>query len=257
VDEFYHYVSNLKIDFEERLKTTDIAIYVKIVADTFKINEQIVQNFMVVYLKNMLQINKKQWLYQYEIEHDLIDDDVDKEDVVEWVKKTLILPRVISEGPDSYLIMLESYMRAYSNNLIHAESRGHYVSMNNGSKTTTKTWSKKIPIRQTFQVDSSEYFIYYSDNASGDIITVFYLTPVIIDWIFKLNPIYYYYYLFDEELNKYFEESETFKKLKANLREKYDVNYLMNYVKLLDDPNLSFAIMSHINTAHIKKNFLN
>jgi len=256
VDEFYHYVSNLKIDFEERLKTTNIAMYVKIVADMFKINEQIIQKFVVVYLESMLQINKKQWCYQYDIEHNVENSDVSKEDVVEWVK-TLILPRVISDGSDTYLIMLESYLRAYANNLICAESKGKYISLSNGAKIITKFWSKKILIRQTFQLDPSEFFVYHSNNALGDIITVFYLTPVIIDWVFKLNPIYYYYFLFDDGLNKYFKEDESLEILKKRLAEKYDVNYLMNYVKLLGDPNLLFAIMIHINTTHIKKNFLN
>jgi hypothetical protein len=84
-----------------------------------------------------------------------------------------------------------------------------------------------------------------------------YETPVQLEWIFKLNPIYYYFLLFNTNniLHEMKDEPQAAAILKSldDYKSKFDFGNLYQYLDLIGDKNTATRIRRQINTANNKK----
>lgn len=198
IDEFYNYIRQTSIDFKSFIEKSNAADMLNIIAKSNKLNPTHLQTFIAAYLESLFEINRGKWLRQYEIDNKINEKSEDI-DVFEWAKQHLSLPGIPTNREyilDEWDHILETYLRAFSINLIKSES-GHYLRINKGARIDPNYWSKRLILEKTFLRNKMEYLIYHSEQSISEKVSVTYLTPVKIEWILELNPIYYYYFLFD------------------------------------------------------------
>lgn len=254
-DEFYDYVSQKVIDFKKIIEQKGIDYYLQLIAKNNGIGVEKLQSFLVEYLDAVFTQNKKIWMYQYEIEHQITEELI-TENVIEWVNKSLTTNVIIGNQTNQWDRFLETYIRAFSINLIKNETY-QYLQFNKGVVLDPDYWSKKIPLEKTFLGNKTEYLIYHSIQTSGSKTSGAYLTPVKIEWILKLNPIYYFYLFFHENsviYSMYPDENviRSLKIIKDNVH-LFDFNELISQLDKINNPILSF-IIRNLMYQHFQKN---
>ena len=249
-DEYYHYISKLQYDFTDLVKNTAIITMIDIISKDYLLNKSNLQKFIVEYFTNLFQIEKRKWIYQYKIDHNMMEEDESTENAIQWAEKLDILPDTSSKEH----IMMDSYLMAYSTNVLHDEHT-YYILMSSGIQIILSDWSLRMKQRDTFLTHFSEYIVYHHTADVAGMIAAYYLTPVTLAQIMKLNPIYYYYYLFDTSSTlQYLSDTDHYNKIKKLIRnnqDKFNLTYLIRYLGKINDPLLNNIIMHDINT---KKN---
>lgn len=196
--EFYSYIKLYSIDFSEKIKKYPLQ-RVKIWTDTHGLNFEKVIEFLVEYLGAMFNINQKIWLNEFEVETKMIESIDDNIDLA-WARKFLFLPGISSNPnsrPNTWDRIIESYIRANSANLIKTDGKS-YLKISGGIQMDPSFWSYKVKKEKTLLTNKTEYLIYHAINSSSDEIYPCYLTPVQLEWVLRLNPIYYYYFFYDK-----------------------------------------------------------
>ena len=221
-DEFYHYLSYITLNSKDILagaKESDLAHRLRIIAQDHKLNADKLAEFLSAYLDALFVQNKKRWSYQYQLENYLEDDETENTvDMIEWAKKTLLLPG-INSNPNYELTkwdrILETYIRAFSTNLIKNET-SHYLRISKGIRMDPVFWSNRLKIETTFLNNKTEYLIYHNTETTPETVSAIYLTPVKIEWVIKLNPLYYYYLFFDKKnpLNTMYPDEDVVRSIK-------------------------------------------
>ena len=254
-DEFYYYLNFYVPDFKDISEKKGLVSYINIISKNHFLNPEALQKFISEYFGFLFNINKKLWIYEHERLNKLTEEH-DESDLIEWAKKKLSLPGIISDP--NYVIttwdrILETYIRAFSTNLIKNQGY-YYLKINNGSRLDPDFWAKKLLIEKTFLKDKTEYIIYHNEESSRGTVTGTYLTPVQLDWVLELNPIYYYYLFYDKDNALYYMHTNTDVIRAINIinssKRSFPLKSLISYLDQIDNPMVSELIRSKINNSH-------
>ncbi|AYV85398.1 MAG: putative ATP-dependent RNA helicase [Satyrvirus sp.] len=249
-DEFYNYLSVLTIDFKDIIKKSKISDYINIVSKDNMLNRTKIEEFVIEYFNSLFQVNKKIWMYEYKIANN-IDNLTKTDDVMKWANEKLSLPGISYpyKKIDIWDYILETYLRAFSINLMKCE-KNYYLRINKAVRMDPKYWSQKIKLERTFLNNKTEYIVYHNYEAREDKITATYLTPVKLEWILELNPIYYYYLFFDKNNILYlFQEDEDVNHIIDIINSKkhlFDLKSLVAYLDRIDNPIISKMVRNKV-----------
>ncbi|AVG46261.1 ATP-dependent RNA helicase [Acanthamoeba polyphaga mimivirus] len=244
-DEYYYYINDLNMDYSTITTNTNLIEHLTIIAQNRLLNPEKIIDFVIDYLNNSFMISKKTWMFNYELKYKLNDED-NEFDVLEWANRVLLLPSINLNYPYSVWDKIyEAYIRAYSNNLVKNQGN-YYLKINNGLIIPPSTWSKNIKIEKTFIKSKTPYLIYHVIDSKSDESNIIYLSPVKLKWVFQINPLYYYYLLYDSDNILDFIKPgtnilETTKIIETN-RKYFEIPYLIQYLDTLDDPYISKII---------------
>ena len=250
-DEFYYYIGQLTFDFKKIIEQTDIDKYLNIIAKNNKLNPAKLYDFLIEYLDIIFTQNRKLWMYQYEIEHKLTEEPVEN-NIIEWAQRKLLFSGIVN-NPNYTLTdwdrMFEIYVRAFSMNLLKNEGN-YYLRINKGIRMDPAYWSSRIMLEKTFLNNKTDFLIYHSNQITGDTINAAYLTPVKLEWVLQLNPVYYYYFFFDKEniLRTMRPDEDVTRSLKIvqDNTHLFSYNALLAYLDQIDNPVLSNIIRNDI-----------
>lgn len=251
-DEFYYYLNLFVPDFKDITEKKGVQSYINIIAKNHMLNAEALQTFVSEYFNSQFSINKRLWIYEHEKLNKL--NDIDPElDLITWAKKKLSLPGIINDPnytTTPWDRILETYLRAFSTNLIKNKGR-YYLKINNGMRVDPDYWSKRLLIEKTFFSDKTEYIIYHNEESSGDSAMATYLTPVQLQWILNINPIYYYYLFYDKDNALYYmhTDSDVLDSIDVinSSRRLFSKKSLIAYLDTIDNPTISELIRSEIN----------
>ena len=250
-DEFYYYVGESSVNFEEQMEGHGVVSYIDILAKDNRLNSELLREFLVKYFDAMSTLNKQLWQNQYEIENNLdpanlTGDLVDKNaDLILWAKTKLSLPGIYG-GPNyertKWDRVLESYLRAFSTNLMKNEGY-YYLRISTAVRMDPEFWSQRLNTEKTFLNNKMEYIVYHNEDTTADGIGVTYLTPVKLQWVMELNPIYFYYLLFDDNniLYKMKPDEDVNKSLSIinSSKDLFNKSALIAYLDQIDNPTIS------------------
>nr|URM62202.1 ATP dependent RNA helicase [Mimivirus sp.] len=244
-DEYYYYINDLNMDYSTITTNTNLIEHLTIIAQNRLLNPEKIIDFVIDYLNNSFMISKKTWMFNYELKYKLNDEDNDF-DVLEWANRVLLLPSInLNYSYSVWDKIYEAYIRAYSNNLVKNQGN-YYLKINNGLIIPPSKWSKNIKIEKTFIKSKTPYLIYHVIDSKSDESNIIYLSPVKLEWVFQINPLYYYYLFYDSEnildfLKPGTNILETTKIIETN-RKYFEIPYLIQYLDTLDDPYISKII---------------
>lgn len=254
-DEFFYYVDQLSIDFKELIKKNVINKYLDIISKNNNFDSEKIKEFLVEYLDILFTLNKRIWTHRYEIENQINETEniMEEIDVFDWAKSKLSFPG-INNNPhyleNTWDRVLETYIRAFSINLLKNEG-DYYLQINRGVRMDPAYWSKKIILEKTFLNNKMDYIIYHNNETTGRNNNVTYLTPVKLEWVLDLNPIYYYYFFFDKEniLYKMKEDDDINKVINIINSNKYLFSFksLISYLDLIENPVISGILRNEMN----------
>ena len=234
IDEYYHWVEGMNPE----VKNIEIEADIKFMAKNYKLDPIKMMEFVKIYMEEIFDLNRKIWIYEYMIKNSLSEDTMTN--VIDWMKKTLKLPTIITDELPTHLRtpydrILESYIRAYGINLIKNEGNQTYLKLNNGLYMKASTFGPKLTMEKTlFNMGRTEYMIYHNEETIKGNVSPIFLTGVKLDWVLETNPIYYYNLLFDEtNVLAYAEENSGVnrsKEILAEAKNKFSFKFLNEYL---------------------------
>ncbi|MEM3062208.1 MAG: helicase-related protein [Nitrososphaerota archaeon] len=256
----YYYLRNIQnknvlIYVEDVMKKININV-AKIVADIHNIDEHLLAMFLKEYMVSIIMLEKEKWVHAYEIRYGLGEKNRDY-DILEYAKKKLSFPKIAHWGNEEWDLILETYLRAFSTNLIKYES-SYYLRPFQGIMFDPQYWSKHLPIEKTFLSSKAEYFVYYNDIITNPESDTIFLTPVKLEWIFVLNPVYYFFLLFDVNNVLYeMKESKSLRRIVELLnqsRNSFNISTLIAYLDQLNNKQISSIVRDHLLSKNKLKN---
>ena len=262
LDEYYSYIK-LKVTLETNIQLTykiPITSIANNISKKFMLKSDIIEKFILTYLTTISEVNRAEWIYEYEVKRKLNDDaEPDEINVIDWVKTKLKLDRIWAPSlyiDDRWNTILETYLRSHANNLVRNEV-SYWMNVHTGYPFALTPWSKKIDLENTVLNNKTKYIIYHNTRSTSSDEYIYYLTPVKLEWIIKLNPIYYYYSIRNsaEFIDMFGEDYillNQIKEIVADIKNTFNLDQLLSYVSQIDDKILSKSIMA---TTQKKLNF--
>lgn len=246
-NEVYEYVSYYDKSFDDATTTaSELDLHIQSISTANKLNHAKLSEFVQKYLAIIFSVNKAKWLYKYKIDNALVEDE-NATDAIEWAQKKLFFARVIhDEGLDSkWSNILETYIRTYSSNLIRTMSN-YYLKMNNGIFISKEEWSPRVRSEKTLLDPKAQYIIYNKSETRDDMVAVIYLTPVKIEWVLQLNPLYYFnlfynksniiYMLYPDKFNRFIIKNIE------DIKQYFDITFMTDFLEQVGDPMFSTII---------------
>ena len=225
-------------------------VYIAIIAKDHNIKQEHLVQFLSEYLTSIFEQNRGVWLLRYKLDHGLAEEN--QYDIISWAKNKLALPGIIRNSEnilDEWEYILETYLRAFSINLAKNEVY-FYLKINKGARLDPDYWSGKLKIEKTFMDNKMDYIVYHTENAKDNTTSGAYLTPVKLEWIFNLNPIYYYYLLYNKKSILYNmrgnEDVDRAIQLINDNKNLFSTNTLIAYLDQLDNRNISEIVRQDI-----------
>lgn len=239
-DEFYYYISSRTNEFDDFFKNKKLD-KIKALASNHHFSREKIMDFLVRYFNGLYIINQKKWLNEYDVQHHLRDP-LEERFSLQWVEKTLILPG-ISRNPHAVISpwdrILETYIRAFSPNLMRYNGL-YYLRVSEGVRMDPSYWSRKITLEKTFLSNKSEYMIYHTTETTSTSISPCYITPVKLEWVLRLNPIYYWYFFYDKSniLHRLMPYPSVIESLEImnSYRSLFNIDFLIFYLDRMNDP---------------------
>lgn len=220
----YYYITKKSIDVANKIKKLGI---INIIANKYKLNPEQLETTINDYCNMIYEIRKQEWLSHHTIKNNIRDD---TSDIITNIKTKMFLPR-LSNSKDPFDIIMETYIRAYSSNLV-VKDNDQYITINSGLPVSLSPWSNYIAKEQTFLTSNNKYLIYHKRRN----LDIYFITPVQPEWVLELNPIYYYYQLFDSD--SIFEIRPIIEKYRKYLKSKYDISKANNYLMFFNEENI-------------------
>lgn len=256
-DEFFYYVYQKMVDFKNVISNSDIYEQISIIAKNRYLDPKKLYNFVTEYVNNLFEVTRNLWVYKYRIDKKIQSETIETEnmDIIDWIKKHLQLPSIITDP--NYLTtkwnrILESYLRAFSINLVKNEYH-YYLKIDRAIPIDIMYWIRENKIEETLLKTKTEYLIFHHYESDDKNLSVSYLTPVKIEWIINLNPIYYYYLLFDKKNVLYSLDNKNIYvikslKLVTDSRKLFSISNLIDYLNRLGNPNITDIIIKDLMT---------
>ncbi|CAH6419909.1 ATP-dependent RNA helicase [uncultured virus] len=256
--EFYYYTKQINLSIVDPTVGSHIPYQIEIVAKNNAINPDLLFAFYINYLSLVFAQHRSIWVYEYQLAHNLVDEDqvAVRQNIMEWARYKLLLPGYIDSPNYQYTDwdrIYESYVRAYSMNLMKNEG-SYYLRLNKGVRLDPAHWSPKQALNTSILSNKTQFLIYHSEQSAEDTTNPIYLTPTKLSWVFRLNPIYYYYILFAPEYQIDDTDPDSIQNhsiIKASASQ-YDKAALLAYLEQLDDPTLRRLI--RLDYIHTQKN---
>jgi hypothetical protein len=221
------------------------------IARKYMMKDEILNDFVKVYVKNKFNIDKQLWSAEYNRNNGFTDKD---RDIIGWAKN-LSLPSYRLDPTvelSDWQKVLECYIRSHSHN-IAIFNGPTYLIVSNGMYVDLLRWSEITHIENTLLTGKSKYIVYH-DRSRSDKSGVIYLTSVSIKKAMFLNPYYFFYLLFNKYKyngNDYNELSGNFKHIIDTMRNMYDFNDLIIYINNLHIPEILDNVDDEIKKAGI------
>ncbi|QGR53984.1 RNA helicase [Moumouvirus maliensis] len=251
-DEFYFYLDQINPNFSEFLSSGEISDRLNIIAKDRLINPEKLLELVSEYLNNYFIISKTTWMHQYQLDKKLNDEETGDDDILEWAKTNLSLPGINDDPYYQYSDwdkIFESYTRAFSTNVVK-NMGSYYLKINNGLVIPLSSWSSRNKKEKSFLENKTDYIIYHNTDSKGDTSNIIYLSPIKLEWVFRLNPLYYYYLLYGQNNTLEFLKPDTNIELAQNLIDSYknvfDMKYLFEYLNRINDPLLLKIIRDQV-----------
>lgn len=255
LNDFYHYLKVLNKNFtiDDKLSS-----YLQIVAKNNLISMEKLTIFIQDYVNLQFSINKNIWINQYEIDNAIYNDEDEKPiDYIQWAKTKLTFPS-INKNPSyqesDWDRILESYIRAFSTNLLKNYDT-HYLRVVNGAQIDKKYWPYHKGIVKSFDKTSNNFYLYSKFDTSNNP-SVSYLVPVQLDWVLRLNPIYYFYFLYDKNTIIYkMPRDENILECLRTVEQMYGIfnyNLILSYLNTLANNKISKLVKNEIYQKGIK-----
>jgi hypothetical protein len=254
-DEFYHYIYQKSMDFKNLILNPEIRSCINDIAQSRNLNPKTLSDFIVTYLNDSFELAKNLWIYKYQSDNKLQSETIesDKMDVIKWIKKRLKLPG-INNDPNHQISawdrIFEAYLRAFSVNLVKNEYY-YYLKVSRATPMDPAYWSKNFQLEKTFLKAKTDYLIFHHYEIEEQIPIVFYLTPVKLEWIINLNPIYYFYLYFDKknilyQLDRKNEYVNYSIRIINESRHLFNITNLLAYLDRLGDPTITKIIRKEL-----------
>jgi len=250
-DEVYNYILAMT---SPNIRLTSLKPYIKHICQKYSLDPSVMEDFLTVYIYTIWETKRKMWTYHYEVAHNIIKT-IDKQDLIESTKQNMILRSPFRTDDPSrskgwiWTKLFESYLRAYSSNLMKYE-HGLYLKIDKGFFIDPWFWTKIVKIEKTFVQNKMEYLVYQVEQSNRTQTNVAYITPVKLEWILELNPVYYYYFLFNRQnvlLNLRDDEAvREALKVREAMRKSYDLTALLDYINRLNDPYIARIIHNNV-----------
>jgi hypothetical protein len=101
--------------------------------------------------------------------------------------------------------------------------------------------------------NKTKYMVYHSERSSSKSTNIYLLTPVKLEWVINLNPVYYYYFIknstgFIDNFGPDYHLLSKIKEIVSDVKNTFDQNQLLSYVNQLDDKILSKVILYSLKT---------
>ena len=98
-------------------------------------------------------------------------------------------------------------------------------------------------IENTFLKNKTEFIIYHNERSKDGILTISYLTPIKLEWVFELNPIYFFFFFYDKDKLIYHMEQNNDIIKSINIIEHnknlFNKSYLIKYLDKINNPVIS------------------
>ena len=217
----------------------------KSIANKFGIKEQITKDFINLYFQTVSQVDKLTWVYDYETKNHLVEES--KYNVVDWARSKLKFNRVFPVDQTGWNLILETYLRSYITNLVRNELK-YYLTVQTGYEFKLTTWSLYVTNESTCLDSKTKYMVYQSEQQSSLDQNVYFLTPIKLEWLSKLNPIFCYYYVTNgPDFIKSFSPDYPFlpqiREMVKDVERVFSKNDLIEFIGQLGDPAYLKVIM--------------
>lgn len=242
--ELYYYFKDLDVDADEYM-TDRFKNLLQSLARRRYLDYDILEEFCAELIDSLYDIRKREWIYNYETEHGLKEEDSPKENMIDWIKQNLR----VSTNTDittSWDLILQNYTRAYVTNIIY-NSGFSYYNIQTGEEIDTFPWSRNISKEATFLTNKSQYMIYHNSDIVGNESYVFLLTPIPLSSAIYANPLYYYLMfsknrvgrgIISPEILVSDENSSVMKKIKDDIMMNMYKDRLLTYIDNFPDENI-------------------
>lgn len=236
-NEFYYYIVNLPNNIQNNnLKNSES---IDIIARRYKINKEFLSKAFYSYQVNRFKIEKNKWIYQYKIDHYLHEDT--NMNIIENVEKKIKFP-LLFDPNKKWNTILETYIRTYAANLVVIDNNKYYnvIYGSEINKDYITAPIKNIYLENTLLNKKLHFLIYYENIINNDKSYITYLTPVNIDWVFKINP--FFFLSFIENIHIPREMTNEFimrSKLVSYIKSQLNGSYLLSLIEQLEIKNLS------------------
>jgi hypothetical protein len=242
--EFYYWV---KIIEPEPFIVPEIIS--KNISNKFGIKEDIIKEFIETYLTTIFQVEKTNWLYNYEIQNHLSESS--ESNAITWAKTKLHFSRLFPADSSGWNLILETYLRSHSTNLVRNELK-YYLWVQTGYTFDLSSWSKKFSTESTCLDSKTKYLVYHTSmsKATGES-NIYYLSPIKLEWLSKLNPIFCYYFINGaDEFLKSFEPNYPFlpqiREIISDMKRAFSQKDLIEFLGQLGDETLSKITMKSL-----------
>ena len=190
-DEIYTYAKFMYMDDENLLDYLTNNIRIKYFIESNHLNSSFF-DLIKKYIELIYSKNKNNWLYDYEISHGILDDDMTDTflpDLIEWAKNSLNFSPIFDNSTD-WELFYEIYVRTHSFNLVDHLVKTHgnsYYNINKIKLIPKNNWGYYDNSEMTFLIPKTEYIMChgFDDESNGPM----YLTPIRLEMLFKINPI--------------------------------------------------------------------
>lgn len=261
-DEFYHRVKSISANTKNESVIQTVSSHI---AKKHSLDPNVIEKFITKYLSSAFETKKIIWLYENDIEYD--DENMNKANVVDNIIKKFNMNKIFSSDnlpiqSQKWNTILETYLRSHSPNLVRVLSP-MYISVNSGFIFEKESWNKYFKAETTLLNQKTKYIIYHNELSKivndEKISNIHYLTPVKLEWIIKLNPIYYYYFIRNKKefLDNFQRDTiqdnelgypfiKRINEIVSDVTNAFDQNYLISFLNQLNDKVLSMVVISDL-----------
>lgn len=250
-DDYFWFVSALDVSdiIDSKIINSRIIVSkITAIANRFATSINSLMMFIQAWLSIWFELNKNLWLANYRVMRNLIEDAPTDLDIETYINKYVYIPSYMNIRTD-WDYIYRAYIMAFGTNLLY-NKKSYYISISRGVIFEPNVISPFDPTESTLLNNNSMFVIYHSQSSINDDIHGQYLTPVNIKELFHLNPLYWYYALYDDSsIIRNITQTPAIDKILTILKtysrnfDPYDLN---RYIEKISDPVTKRAIIDEL-----------
>lgn len=206
-------------------------------------------------IKTQQEILSAIWCYQYDVKNDLLLDI--QPDASQWIDQFMkfspgvnirALPsdNATLSANDSWLLVLDAYVRVFSHNLFVVRNQT-YIKVPYSMIAFPQSISPGNSQEMTLLRNSDKSYLVIAHNitATNQNLTINYITPITLDWIIKVNPIYVYFLIRSHPRIKLIADPVT-RSFMKKLRLNFKIQDVVSYINHIKDENLAHFLHQNL-----------
>lgn len=249
--DFYEYVNTDTVTIPTGLNIELMVKLTNIIATDRAIDPNLLIGIVEKYFGYLNNIEKSKWLNEYRVKNNLYERDNN----IDWIIKTLKIPDIIPKDvmDPSWSKILETYIRTYGYNFLKRYPN-KYIDLVHMTILEPSFITPKRDGELTLLAPISQYLVYHTSNQPGQEDNPSYLTSTKVEWVFELNPVFYYAILQDNiEILKdtNVEYNLLIKQVNSdleNIKPRFNNIYLIRYLDQLSDKTAASNIKNVISS---------